>query len=102
MPTPRADPESETAAVSGQAAADAAEANLPRGSLVDRYVVLDPIGKGGMGLVYSAYDPQLDRKVALKFLRSPARAEGTEEVRQADEWRARLMREAQAMARLSH
>jgi tetratricopeptide (TPR) repeat protein len=68
---------------------------LYRGVTVDRYVVLDVLGAGGMGVVYAAYDPELDRRVALKLLRGdlgPARAEV----------RARLVREARAMALLSH
>ena len=69
--------------------------NRPRGSVIGRYVILEPLGKGGMGAVYSAYDTQLDRRVALKLLRA---AQGNE----PEEWRARLLREAQAMARLSH
>ena len=60
-----------------------------------RYVVLERIGSGGMGVVYAAYDPELDRKVALKLLR-PDRTEAVEE------HRLRLQREAQAIARLSH
>jgi tetratricopeptide (TPR) repeat protein len=47
-----------------------------------------------MGVVYSAYDPTLDRRVALKFLRPESRAPDIAE--------QRLLREAQAMARLSH
>ena len=35
---------------------------------VDRYRVLRLLGKGGMAKVYSAYDPELDRKVALKLI----------------------------------
>jgi tetratricopeptide (TPR) repeat protein len=50
-----------------------------------------------MGVVYAAYDPQLDRKVALKILR-----EGVLPEEPADEGRARLLREARAMARLAH
>lgn len=62
---------------------------------VGRYVVLDKIGQGGMGIVYTAYDPELDRKIALKFLRPL--------IDRSDEHaRSRLMREAQAMARLAH
>jgi hypothetical protein len=71
---------------------------LERGTSVGRYLVLDPIGHGGMGLVYAAFDPELDRKVAIKLLRADL-ASGAER-RQL--FRARLVREAQAMARLSH
>ena len=66
---------------------------LERGQTVDRYVVLERIGSGGMGVVYAAYDPNLDRKVALKLLAS---GQGT------SVGLARTLREAQAMARLSH
>ena len=71
-------------------------ANLERGTGLGRYVVLEKLGEGGMGVVYSAYDPDLDRKVALKLLRAEVSPD------QADHKRARLLREAQAMARLSH
>jgi len=63
-----------------------------RGDLIGRYVVLTPIGEGGMGLVYLAYDPELDRKVALKLLRPGGAGHGSA---------ARLLREAQALARLA-
>jgi serine/threonine protein kinase/tetratricopeptide (TPR) repeat protein len=71
---------------------------LGRGTPLDRYVVLDPLGEGGMGMVYAAYDSVLDRKVALKLL-PPDDLEGGPDVSSG---RARLLREAQAMARLSH
>ncbi len=58
-----------------------------------RYLLLDRLGAGAMGMVCVAYDPQLDRKVAVKLLR-PGRAAG--------DLRGRLLREAQSMARLSH
>jgi tetratricopeptide (TPR) repeat protein/predicted Ser/Thr protein kinase len=64
---------------------------LTAGSSVDRYVVLEELGTGGMGVVYAAYDPELHRKVALKLLRSSRQSEAN-----------RLLREAQAMAQLSH
>jgi eukaryotic-like serine/threonine-protein kinase len=51
-----------------------------------------------MGLVYAAYDPELDRKIALKLL-LPA-LEGSNDV--STEGRTRLLREAQALARLQH
>lgn len=68
---------------------------LEQGERLDRYVILEPLGVGGMGVVYAAFDPQLDRKVALKLLRPDARGA-------ADEHRTRLLHEAQALARLSH
>lgn len=59
-----------------------------------RYSVLRRIGEGGMSVVYRAYDPELDRQVALKLLRpgDPNDREGS----------ARLVREARAMAKISH
>src|SRR5947209_11399812 len=70
---------------------------LDRGATVGRYVVLERIGFGGMGIVYSAYDPELDRRVAVKLLRT--RAGGSVSPTEAQQ---RLIREAQAMARVSH
>jgi tetratricopeptide (TPR) repeat protein len=64
---------------------------------VDRYVVLELLGAGGMGVVYAAYDPVLDRKVALKLLHS-----SSEDEKSKTEGRTRLLREAQAIARLNH
>ena len=58
-----------------------------------RYVVLSCLGAGGMGEVFAAWDPELDRRVALKRLKVDDGREGH---------RARLIREAQAMARLRH
>ncbi|QSQ19504.1 tetratricopeptide repeat protein [Pyxidicoccus parkwayensis] len=68
---------------------------LMRGTSVGRYVVLAPVGSGGMGVVYAAYDPKLDRKVALKLVRTDGDMPGA--ARQQ-----RLLQEAQALARLSH
>ena len=61
---------------------------------VGPYTVLRCIGRGAMGVVYSAYDEQLDRKIALKHLHA-GRDEGTSGP-------PRLLREAQALARVSH
>jgi eukaryotic-like serine/threonine-protein kinase len=77
--------------------ADAGTRGLARGATVGRYVILDLVGRGGMGEVYAAYDPQLDRKVALKLLHETA-ARGAA----GSTARERLLREAKAIARLSH
>ena len=69
---------------------------LERGTHIGRYVILERIGSGGMGVVYAAHDPELDRRVALKLLR-PDRTGAA-----AEQHRVRLQREAQAVARLSH
>jgi eukaryotic-like serine/threonine-protein kinase len=70
---------------------------LAVGSMFAGYKVLERIGEGGMGVVYAAYDQTLDRKIALKLLRSNAEDE-TERAAAT----AKVMREAQAMAKLSH
>lgn len=59
-----------------------------------RYVVLEPIGHGGMGVVLAAFDPELGRKVAIKLLHATAG--------RGSLGRSRMLREAQALARLSH
>src|ERR1044072_3951919 len=69
---------------------------LAQGTRVERYVLLKPLGQGGMGVVYAAYDPDLDRKVALKLLRPDRQAP------EGQSSRAWILREAQAMARISH
>jgi eukaryotic-like serine/threonine-protein kinase len=73
------------------------EVSLPANGPVGRYELLGPIGAGGMGVVYAARDPQLNRHVALKMLRASGAPEAT-----GAQLRARILREAQAMARLSH
>jgi tetratricopeptide (TPR) repeat protein len=70
---------------------------LERGSALGRYVILERLGSGGMGVVFSAYDPDLDRSVAIKLLRPDASASVGSGLAQE-----RLVREARAMARLSH
>src|SRR5687767_13809480 len=69
-------------------------AALARGtSIGGRYIVLDELGRGGMAIVYRAYDPELDRLLALKLNMH------RDEEAQASE---RLLREAQALVQLSH
>ena len=69
---------------------------LPPGHAVGRYIVLDLVGAGAMGVVYAAHDPELRRKVALKVLRPDPEVGGSSPARE------RLLREAQALARLAH
>ncbi len=81
----------------GSPISDHGQATLARGASIGRYVVLGLVGRGGMGEVYAAYDPELDRKVAVKLLRvKPGAGVSLTEGRQ------RTLREAQAIARLSH
>jgi tetratricopeptide (TPR) repeat protein len=70
--------------------------SLARGSLISRYAVLEAIGAGGMGIVYSAYDPVLERKVALKLVRAGGDTGALEEVK------VRLLREGKSIAQLAH
>src|SRR5262245_3218890 len=51
-------------------APSASEQDLQLGARFGRYIVLDGLGAGGMGVVYAAYDPELNRRVALKVLRN--------------------------------
>lgn len=82
----------------GPAEADAGPADLPAvGERLGRYVVDHPIGAGGMGVVLSATDPALGRRVAIKLLRPELWQDQDPELA-----RERLLREAQAMARLAH
>ncbi|WP_224245823.1 serine/threonine-protein kinase [Hyalangium gracile] len=64
-------------------------------SLASRYIVLDELGRGGMGTVRAAYDTRLDRRVALKLMR-------LEQDERGSSLHVRMLREAQSMARLSH
>src|SRR5258706_16145997 len=74
-----------TAASSGETAA-------PLGATLGRYKLERALGEGGMGVVHAAFDPDLERRVALKVLRTL----------DDDGARQRLLREARALARLTH
>ncbi|MEM7154456.1 MAG: serine/threonine-protein kinase [Myxococcota bacterium] len=67
---------------------------LAPGASVGRYILLSQLGEGGMGVVYSAYDPELDRKVAVKLVH----ARRSSKSRRA---RERMIREARAMAKIA-
>ncbi|CAN5359551.1 hypothetical protein BH11MYX1_BH11MYX1_51220 [soil metagenome] len=71
----------------------AVESEIRHGSKIGRFVVVGELGSGGMGVVYTGHDPELDRRVALKVLRAAAATE---------EERLRMLREGQAMARVTH
>lgn len=89
-----------TAAVGPRVVANLASASaveLTRGMSVGRYMIVEMIGSGGLGAVYSAFDPELDRKVAIKVLKTQTAFELDPNL-----MRVRLLREARAMARLSH
>jgi len=60
---------------------------------IGRYLVLRRLGEGGMGVVYAGYDEELDRRVAIKLLHPSQQRDS--------KLRARIIREAQALARVS-
>ena len=91
-PTLRSPPAWDSAATIGAAGAVVGVSVAPAEPLEARFIghfaVLRKLGEGGMGVVYAAYDERLERRVALKLIHGDDTA--------------RLMREAQALARVSH
>ena len=61
---------------------------------IGKYRIVEPIGRGGMGMIFKAHDPILDRLVAVKVI--------SLEVEVSDDLRARFFREAKACAKLNH
>ncbi|MCX4247275.1 serine/threonine-protein kinase [Paraliomyxa miuraensis] len=64
----------------------------PEPRRVGRFIILGPLGRGGMGTVLRAYDETLDRQIAVKLMHASKTAAHDK----------RMLREAQALARLSH
>ncbi len=94
--SPKTDPLARTEVASVDPAGPIAQ-ELPAGTRIGRYVVLRKLGSGGMGVVYAAFDEELDRRVALKFLQAEMRGSLGSGAAML-----RLQREAQVMAKLSH
>lgn len=69
------------------------EQALAAGDRIERYELESRIGAGGMGVVWAARDPDLDRRVAIKLVHHDVALDDAQE---------RLLREGQAMAKLSH
>ena len=74
-------------------AASSSSTDMPEGTRIGRFTVGEVLGSGNMGTVFTAWDPQLDRTVAIKVLRA-----GRDDASHA----ARLLREAKAMAQVRH
>ena len=75
---------------------------LAPGTNVGRFVIRRKLGAGGMGVVYVAHDPKLGREVALKLVRRHRAPALVAPGGHIDRAQLRLLREAQAMAKLSH
>ncbi len=80
-------------AADGERQGDSIRRPLLAGAKIGRYVVLDLLGQGAMGQVYTGYDVHLDRKVAIKVIRAELVSTRAHE---------RTLREAKALAQLSH
>jgi serine/threonine-protein kinase len=78
----------------GASTDDASESTQPGFQQVGRYQILERIGRGAMATVYKAYDPEINRTLALKFLQPDLCVD--------EEHRSRFLREAKAAGGLSH
>jgi serine/threonine protein kinase len=91
---PATQPAGPTPAAEALRAAATPSPSAKSAARIGRYAILRALGEGGMGVVYVAYDEELDRKVAVKLLRDADSSQ--------PEQRLRIQREAQAMARVAH
>jgi eukaryotic-like serine/threonine-protein kinase len=88
------------------------DGDLAAGQRFGRYVVIERLGVGGMGVVYAAHDPDLDRRAAIKILTSGASMTGSKveeytvrvdrDGNELEAVRERVLAEGRALARLSH
>ncbi len=92
LKSPHAKPDGEAETLAGAAAGRTG--SLPAGSRLGRYLIVEQLGAGGMGVVYRARDEKLDRAVAIKML-----AHG---LLTGEEARRHFHREARALAKLNH
>ncbi len=90
-PIPAGDPLAVTMVGEGSPGGEL-ELSIP--ARIGRYVVLRRLGVGAMGMVLVAFDPELDRRVAVKLIHPRAAAR--------EDARARMLREAKGLARVSH
>ncbi|WAS96237.1 protein kinase domain-containing protein [Nannocystis punicea] len=89
---PEPDPLATVASATPQQWGEREAADPPR---IGRFVILREVGRGAMGIVYAGYDDELDRRVALKLVQTSGHDDPSF-------GRAQLLREAQALARLTH
>lgn len=80
--------------ISGHSGAEPGQTLLPAGTTLGNLELVEPLGQGGMGVVYKARDTSLNRLVAVKVL-SP-------ELGRNQQFTARFRREAQSCAQLTH
>jgi len=65
---------------------------------IGKYEIIEEIGRGAMGIVYKALDPDINREVAIKTIRFDMLSDGSEK----EEMMRRFIREAQAVGKLEH
>jgi len=99
VPTPRATSNDEGTTAPRATPGDdpGTRGQLRRGQELGRYLVLERVGAGGMGVVYAAYDPELDRRLAIKLVSTAGEDESRARARAHE-----LLREGRVLARLTH